>query len=446
MHGRSAFFSLENIELSAGQWSQFLSLTFPTIEESVRNIDELRIGVDAIELRVDLLSNTSPQYLQNGIAQLKEASQLPIMFTVRTKCQLGMFPDDKHKEQIELILEGLKAGVDWIDVEATLPDHAQNEICRIVRTQFANRTRIIGSLHTTTVPTEHELELMYRKCDLNGSADILKVVTGAATDDDCEAVHRIGKRQSKPYIGVCLGEAGAYARVLNRRFTPVTHELLKAAAPGQLTARQLLQERLRRGLITPKQFYLFGNPIQHSLSPAIHNGAFETLLMPHVYSLNEQSDVAAYRDVLTRHNFSGASVTIPHKESIIPLLNEVRGAARAIGAVNTIVVETCSPPDGPEKGVAAPVAAQFSTTTPSVASAASSATAVSKRLIGYNTDWIGMRRPLSQLLLRSERVGSSIAEGKPRCANLTGTGTTATAARVGLVIGAGKCNTQLFSF
>ena len=105
---------------------------------------------------------------------------------------------------------------------------------------------------------------------------------------DCELIHHSGtaissKLGGKPYIGVCLGADGAQSRVLNRRFTPVTHKLMSTAAPGQLTVEQLMEARIAQGLCIPKQYFLFGKPIQQSLSPAMHNGAFDALLLPHKY-------------------------------------------------------------------------------------------------------------------------------------------------------------------
>jgi len=77
---------------------------------------------------------------------------------------------------------------------------------------------------------------MLQQCDLNGYADMLKVVTGAANEQDCLRVHEVGAAAGKPYIGLCLGAEGALSRVLNKRFTPVTHKLLTIAAPGELGA------------------------------------------------------------------------------------------------------------------------------------------------------------------------------------------------------------------
>eukprot|EP00601_Ochromonadales_sp_CCMP2298_P027998 CAMPEP_0173277408 /NCGR_PEP_ID=MMETSP1143-20121109/4062_1 /TAXON_ID=483371 /ORGANISM="non described non described, Strain CCMP2298" /LENGTH=195 /DNA_ID=CAMNT_0014214493 /DNA_START=253 /DNA_END=838 /DNA_ORIENTATION=+ len=169
---------------------------------------------------------------------------------------------------------------------------------------------------------------MFAQCDLRGHAHMLKVVTGAraeSADADCARVHAVGARQPKPYIGLCLGPAGALSRVLNRRFTPVTHELLAAAAPGQLSAAQLMRRRLGAGLLAPRQFFLFGSPIQASLSPTMHNNAYKALILPHTYGLSEHTEVGPYAALMADPSFGGASVTIPHKESIMGLLDEVRG-------------------------------------------------------------------------------------------------------------------------
>ena len=106
-------------------------------------------------------------------------------------------------------------------------------------------------------------------------AMIIQVVTGAEGRADCDLVHAIGALQTKPYIGLCLTSKGSYSRVLNRRFTPVTHALLAAAAPGQLSAEELMKIRVQDGLVERKEYFLFGTPISQSLSPAMHNKAYQ---------------------------------------------------------------------------------------------------------------------------------------------------------------------------
>jgi shikimate dehydrogenase len=101
-----------------------------------------------------------------------------------------------------------------------------------------------------------------------------------------------------------------------------------------------------------KIFGILGRPVSHSLSPAMHNAAFRHLGINAVYVAFPVSDLAQAVAGLRGLGIGGVSVTIPFKEEIIPLLDELDRQAAAIGAVNTVVNR-----DG--------------------------------HLTGYNTDWLG---------------------------------------------------------
>ena len=83
---------------------------------------------------------------------------------------------------------------------------------------------------------------------------------------------------------------------------------------------------------------VLGNPIEHSLSPAIHNAAFQHLSLNFVYLAFQVEDIEqALAGIRVLGNIRGLSVTIPHKVSAIPHLNHVDPTAQHIGAINTIV-------------------------------------------------------------------------------------------------------------
>lgn len=83
---------------------------------------------------------------------------------------------------------------------------------------------------------------------------------------------------------------------------------------------------------------LIGNPVEHSMSPAIHNRAFAELGLDYVYVAFRVEDVgAAIAGMRALENFRGMSVTIPHKVAVIPHLDEVNVVDRGIGSVNTVV-------------------------------------------------------------------------------------------------------------
>lgn len=105
---------------------------------------------------------------------------------------------------------------------------------------------------------------------------------------------------------------------------------------------------------------VIGNPVEHSLSPAIHNAAFQKLGLNCIYLAWKVEAIGdAINGLRALGNFRGASVTIPHKVSAMPFLDHVEATARQIGAINTIVAE---------KG----------------------------QLIGYNTDTTGALRALRE--------------------------------------------------
>jgi len=84
---------------------------------------------------------------------------------------------------------------------------------------------------------------------------------------------------------------------------------------------------------------LLGYPVEHSLSPNMHNAAFEALGLNYCYiALPVHPDaLPASIEGIRALDFRGANVTVPHKEKVISLLDEVDEEAAFIGAVNTIV-------------------------------------------------------------------------------------------------------------
>ncbi|MCB8967773.1 MAG: shikimate dehydrogenase [Ardenticatenaceae bacterium] len=91
---------------------------------------------------------------------------------------------------------------------------------------------------------------------------------------------------------------------------------------------------------------LIGYPLEHSLSPQLHLAALQAVNLPGEYVLYPvrplppgQSELVGLLLQVWRGELSGLNVTIPHKQIVLPLLDQLTPAARAIGAVNTIWCE-----------------------------------------------------------------------------------------------------------
>jgi shikimate dehydrogenase len=106
---------------------------------------------------------------------------------------------------------------------------------------------------------------------------------------------------------------------------------------------------------------IFGHPVGHSLSPEIHNAAFQALGLPFVYVAHDVQPgcVARALDGVRVMGYRGLSITIPHKVEAMAGVDEVDATARIIGCINTVVGEA-------------------------------------GRLIGYNTDGLGALRALQE--------------------------------------------------
>ncbi|WP_163340158.1 shikimate dehydrogenase [Desulfopila sp. IMCC35008] len=82
---------------------------------------------------------------------------------------------------------------------------------------------------------------------------------------------------------------------------------------------------------------IIGNPVRHSLSPLMHNRAFQALGINSVYVPFPVTDVESAITGVRGLGIGGTSVTIPHKQSIMAFLDYIDPVAEKIGAVNTIV-------------------------------------------------------------------------------------------------------------
>ena len=84
---------------------------------------------------------------------------------------------------------------------------------------------------------------------------------------------------------------------------------------------------------------IFGYPIGHSISPAMHRAAFERMGLDATYDAWEVAPEELAREVdrLRGEGYMGANVTVPHKQAVMAHLDEIEELARNIGAVNTII-------------------------------------------------------------------------------------------------------------
>ncbi len=88
-----------------------------------------------------------------------------------------------------------------------------------------------------------------------------------------------------------------------------------------------------------KIFAIFGNPVNHSKSPLMHNYFFKKKKLPYCYTRYLLKNGNEIKNKFIELKIKGANVTVPHKEWAYKLADEVRGVAKEMKAVNTLVLE-----------------------------------------------------------------------------------------------------------
>lgn len=314
------------------------------------------LGARMIEWRCDGLASDADAAA--AIARLVRESALPSIVTVRSEDEGGTCA---LEENARLALLARVARSDdaprMLDVEfASLSNDLARGLFAAATASKDGETpsvRIVGSSHDFL---GRPADLMRRVASMQEDP-LLAVVklawTARSVRDNLEAFDILATR-TKPTIALLMGEFGLMSRVLAPKFggflTFASDATGTGTAPGQPTAREL-RDLYRFDAIRPatRVFGVVGWPVTHSQSPAFHNARFSETAYDGVYLPipvpPEWEHFKATVGALIDHeklDFSGASVTIPHKEHLVRFVRERGGTIDAdaawIGAANTLVV------------------------------------------------------------------------------------------------------------
>jgi 3-dehydroquinate dehydratase / shikimate dehydrogenase len=295
---------------------------------------EAEAGEIFLEFRLDFLN----QPVKGAAAIRGFLEQFPeviILATCRRHQNRGRF-NGSIEEQLAILDLAVQNGAHAIDIEIESAEAGRERLH-----QFNGRTHVIVSYHNfeATPPIEGIVSRVTRI-----PADSYKVVTTARKPSDNARVLAAAKAAPRQrMIVLAMGELGFPTRVLSPVFggiyTYAAPMLVQGTAAGQVSARALRHvyhvDKLDR---SSKIYGVIADPVRHSISPAVHNRAFQSRRIDAVY-LPFLVAPAHLRDFFTlaeRLPLAGFSVTIPHKQKIIRYLDAVDPLAKRIGAVNTV--------------------------------------------------------------------------------------------------------------
>jgi 3-dehydroquinate dehydratase/shikimate dehydrogenase len=313
-----------------------IALGLPTVKDLIRLArQEAEAGETFLEFRLDYLPKPM-EGVEAIRAFLAEFPQCTVLATCRRHQNHGHF-NGSIDEQIRILEASLDAGARAADVELESAEAAPPGKLEPLRT----RCWLILSYHN--FGGTPSLEAVMRRM-LKFPADAYKVVSTARKPSDCHRVLSLAKSHSRTgLILLAMGELGFPTRVLSPAmggiYTYAAPSSAEGTAAGQVSSRMLRQMfRIEKFTKAAKIYGVVADPVRHSISPAVHNRAFQARRLDSVYLplLVQPPHLKDFFLFAEKLPLAGFSVTIPHKQKIIRYLDVVDPLARRVGAVNTV--------------------------------------------------------------------------------------------------------------
>lgn len=301
-----------------------VSLTAKTTEAMLEAMHRLPDYVDMAELRLDFVDRPDVEALCRNRDRPVIATDRPV--------REGGHSEEPEEKRLALLQRAAEAGAEYVDVEldsvaalGKLPGHTG----RIVSYHnFDGTPADLEAVHARVVQTD---------------PDVAKIAVQANDIADTLAVFDLlnSHRSEVPLIALSMGEAGLATRVLAGKFGAFLSfagtEEGACAAGGQVPFRRM-EELYRFSRIGPATgiYGVAADPVAHSMSPAIHNAAFAELELDAVYLPFRVKQPRTFLDGYERIGLQGLSVTIPHKQAMVGLMDEVDELTSRVGALNTV--------------------------------------------------------------------------------------------------------------
>jgi 3-dehydroquinate dehydratase/shikimate dehydrogenase len=304
-----------------------VTVTGRTMEE-LRRARDGAMGADLVEVRLDGVDRPDA-------AGALEGRLRPVIVTCRPAWEGGAFAGSEE-ERRQILHDAITAGAEFVDLE--MRAEFTQELVRLRRGRG-----VVLSLHSFGSEKPDVAETV--RSLLSTGAEVVKLAYEAQALVDTLPLYEFANRPDsrsteRNRVLVAMGQPGASTRVLAARLGNRWTYAGDGVAPGQMPPARLLGEyRYRRIRPDADLYAVVGNPVAHSLSPAMHNAGFEHFDINAAYVALEAKDADDFVQFARAMRIRGASITAPFKVEMLTRVDSHDALASEVGAINTLSVK-----------------------------------------------------------------------------------------------------------
>lgn len=313
-----------------------VAIAAPTPQEMMERAISAAQENTFLEFRLDYLAQPLAA-LPKFKSFLSEKSHITAVATCRRVSAGGKFKGTIAAE-LEILGKAASSGFLLVDLELQTAESIREIGVRKLRSCGAALIISHHDLHETG-----DLDKTFQRIHRFEPEFIKVVSTARSLADNVEMMRFLERtRDEANVIGIAMGEQGLISRVLGIRagsvFTFAAATKGEETGPGQIAARTL-EETYRISQIdaATKVYGVCGNPVKHSLSPAMMNMAFRRETVNAVYLALQTRRMKDLLTLVRGVPIHGLSVTMPLKLEILEHLDNTDPISAEIGACNTVV-------------------------------------------------------------------------------------------------------------
>ncbi|KAK0718251.1 hypothetical protein B0T26DRAFT_676440 [Lasiosphaeria miniovina] len=340
-------FSVAAIPPELRSYSYALRLRLSDIMDMEMEWEDFEARADCIELIIDHWPDDLLNVVAMHVASIRRKIGVPIIYHVEEnpRGERQRMPAEKDAVDSELLELGLRLGVEYISLDLQRSDAFVSRVLR-----HRGRSKIIGNywyLGLGALPwySDKQLENYARARALG--CDVIRLVRFCASDSKVEVLEDFKKKIEEtfpdprpPLVAYDFSILGVRTPFQTKILGPVKHPEMENERDHLATVCSYMYTyrlQFRQFLLDPLEFYVLGSNVSYSLSPAMHNAAYEYSGMPHTFHAITCSTLDSLNQICLSDSFGGASLTAPFKVAIMPHLKVKSHHATAIGAVNVLI-------------------------------------------------------------------------------------------------------------